>query len=169
MEWLVVWGVAQAVGFAFKPILEDLAQNAARDWAKDLLKGIPNNILARLKKEDINIAAGKAIKEFLQLMQQELEDADLEEAEVKQYLQPLKQFIDNQAVKEILGSPFQADCQVLDYQMLATTWRKLNLLTLTEKFNWEQVSKRYLKKVKDIIRESNSNTINGGIISCHNT
>ncbi|MBH8564734.1 HEAT repeat domain-containing protein [Nostoc sp. CENA67] len=154
MEWLVVWGVAQAVGFAFKPILEDLAKDAAKDWAKDLLKGIPNNILAALKKEDIDIAAGKAIKEFLQLMQQELEDADLEEAEVKQYIKPLKQFIGNKSVKEILGSPFQADCQVLDYQSLTTIWRELNLPILNNQFNWEQVGKRYLKKVKAIIRES---------------
>ena len=32
-DWLALWGVTQAVGFVFKPILEDLAKDAAKDWA----------------------------------------------------------------------------------------------------------------------------------------
>lgn len=42
LDWLVVWGVTQAAGFVFKPILEDLAKDATKDWAKDLLKGCLN-------------------------------------------------------------------------------------------------------------------------------
>ncbi|MEH1889536.1 MAG: hypothetical protein V7K92_08750 [Nostoc sp.] len=72
LDWLAIWGVTQAAGFIFKPILEDLAKDAAKDWAKDLLKGIPGKIFQKLKKEDIEIATGKALKEFLQLMQQQL-------------------------------------------------------------------------------------------------
>ncbi|BAZ48133.1 hypothetical protein NIES4103_07380 [Nostoc sp. NIES-4103] len=154
VDWLVVWGVTQAVGFAFKPIFEDLAKDAAKDWAKDLLKGIPKNILQRLKKEDIEIAAGKALKEFLQLMQQELEDADLEETELKQYIKPLRIFIDNKSLTEILGRPFQADCQSLNSKVLANAWYEMNLVILPNGFDWERLTKRYLKKVKAIIRES---------------
>ncbi|MFN6571704.1 HEAT repeat domain-containing protein [Dendronalium sp. ChiSLP03b] len=154
VDWLAVWGVTQAVGFAFKPIFEDLAKDAAKDWAKDLLKGIPKNILQQLKKEDIEIAAGKALKEFLQLMQQELEDADLEEAELQQYTKPLNNFINNKSLTEILGHPFQPDCQCLDSKVLANTWYEMNLLMLPNEFEWERLTKRYLKKVKAIIRES---------------
>jgi len=32
IDWLLIWGVTNAVSFIFKPILEDLA----KDWAKDL-------------------------------------------------------------------------------------------------------------------------------------
>ncbi len=154
IDWLAVWGVTQAVGFIFKPIFEDLAKDIAKDWAKDLVKSIPKHFLQQLKKEDIEIAAGKALKEFLQLMQQELEDADLEEAELQKYTQPLKQFIHNQALTEILGRPFQPDCQCLDSQVLAKTWYDMNLPVLPDTFEWERLSKRYLKKVKAIIRES---------------
>ncbi|WP_371819360.1 hypothetical protein [Tolypothrix sp. PCC 7910] len=101
VDWLVIWGVTQAVGFAFKPILEDLAKDAAKDWAKDLLKGIPKQLLEKIKREDIEIAAGKALKEFFQLMQQELEDADLETDQIKQYTKPLKKFINHKSVKQI--------------------------------------------------------------------
>ncbi|MBH8556171.1 NACHT domain-containing NTPase, partial [Nostocaceae cyanobacterium CENA357] len=154
IDWLAIWGVTQAVGFVFKTIFEDLAKDAAKDWAKDLLKCIPKNILQQLKKEDIEIAAGKALKEFLQLMQQELEDADLEEVELKQYIQPLKIFIYHKSLTEILGYPFQPDCQLIDSQVLANTWYQINLPILPQEFDWERLTKRYLKKVKAIIRES---------------
>ena len=34
MEWLAIWGVAQAAGFVFRSILEDLAKDVAKDAAK---------------------------------------------------------------------------------------------------------------------------------------
>lgn len=154
LDLLAVWGVTQAVGFAFKSIFEDLAKDAAKDWAKDLLKAVPNNILQKLQKEDIETAAGKALKEFLQLMQQELEDADLEEADLQRYNQPLTTFIHNKSLQHLLGLPFQPDCQVIDYQSLVTAWYAENLLPLPQAFDWERLAKRYLKKVKAIIRES---------------
>jgi predicted NACHT family NTPase len=152
-DLLVAWGVAQAVGFIFKPILEDLAKDAAKDFAKDFLKDSLKHVLLP-DKEPLNIAIGKAIKEFLQLVQQQLEVADLSEAEQKQYTEPLKQFLKNKSVKEVLGSAFKDDCQGLDTKKLAKIWNELNLLPLPDEFNWKQVNKPYLNKVKAIIRES---------------
>ena len=154
LDWLAVWGVSSAVGLVFKPILEDLAKDATKDWAKDLLKDSFKNVLRLPSKEPVDIAAGKALKEFLQLVQDELEDADLPEAELKQYIKPLKQFIKDKSVKEILGSAFKDDCQVLDAATLAKTWTQLNLRSLPDGFEWERVAKRYVKKVKAIVRES---------------
>ncbi|MBD2440624.1 HEAT repeat domain-containing protein [Nostoc sp. FACHB-110] len=154
VDWLAVWGITQAVGFAFKPIFEDLAKDVAKDWAKDLLKSIPKNILQQLTKEDIEVAAGKALKEFLQLMQQELEDANIEESLLEQYTQPLNKFIHDKSLVEILSNTFQPDCQSLDTQVLSPIWYQLNLPNLPQEFDWERLTKRYLKKVKAIIRES---------------
>ncbi|MBD2502734.1 HEAT repeat domain-containing protein [Anabaena azotica FACHB-119] len=154
LDWLAVWGVTQAVGFAFKSIFEDLAKDAVKDWAKDLLKSVPNNILQKLQKEDVEIAAGTALKEFLQLMQQELEDADLEEAELQKYTRPLSIFIHNKTLQNILSLPFKPDCQVINAQSLAKVWYENNLPPLPQDFDWERLAKRYLKKVKAIIRES---------------
>jgi len=154
VDWLAVWGITQAVGFAFKPIFEELAKDVAKDWAKDILKSIPKNILQQLTKEDIEIVAGKALKEFLQLMQQELEDADIEELELEKYTQPFNQFIHNKSITDILSITFQPDCQSLEAQVLSDTWYVMNLPNLPEEFDWERLAKRYLKKVKAIIRES---------------
>jgi predicted NACHT family NTPase len=152
IDWLVVWGVTQAVGFTFKPILEDLAKDATKDFTKDLFKDCLKNVLKLPSKEPLDVAAGKALKEFLQLMQQELEDAELDEQHIRQYINPLKQFIKNKFVAEILGSAFND--RIFDTKTLAQTWQELNLLSLPDEFNWEQVAKRYQKKARSIIRES---------------
>ncbi|YAG13176.1 hypothetical protein NSTC745_02494 [Nostoc sp. DSM 114161] len=153
MDLLAIWGVTQAAGLIFKPILEDLARDAAKDWAKDLLKGIPGNILEKLKKEDIEIAAGKALKEFLQLVQEDLKGGELSEDEIKKYTQPLKQFVNHQEVKEILGNPFKDINRVIDTNRLQEIWDKINTSNpLPDDFNWKRVAKKYLQKVKEIIR-----------------
>jgi predicted NACHT family NTPase len=154
VDLLIAWGVTQAVGFAFKPILEDLAKDATKDWAKDLFKDSLKNVLRLPDKEPLDIAAGKALKEFLQLVQDELEEADLSEEQLKAYTKPLKEFIKDKPVKQILGSAFKDDCQVLDTKTLTKVWYQLNLLALPDEFDWERIGKRYLKKVRAIIRES---------------
>ena len=95
MDWLVLWGVTQAVGFVFKPILEDLAKDAAKDYVKDFFKSCLSNVLRFPKQEPIQIATGKAITEFLKLIQQELEDADLDNLTILQYGSSLEKFIKN--------------------------------------------------------------------------
>ncbi|MEH2159684.1 MAG: HEAT repeat domain-containing protein, partial [Nostoc sp.] len=153
LDWLAIWGVTQAAGLIFKPILEDLAKDATKDWAKDLLKGIPGNILEKLKKEDIEIAAGKALKEFLQLVQEDLKGGELSEDEIKKYTQPIKQFLKNQEVKEILGNAFKDHNPAIDTNRLQEIWDKINVSNpLPDDFNWKRVGKKYQQKVKDIIQ-----------------
>ncbi|BDI16772.1 hypothetical protein ANSO36C_25740 [Nostoc cf. commune SO-36] len=153
LDWLAIWGVTQAAGLIFKPILEDLAKDAAKDWAKDLLKGIPGNILEKLKKEDIEIAAGKALKEFLQLVQEDLKGGELSEDEIKKYTQPIKQFLKVQEVKEILGNAFKDNNPAIDTNKLQEMWDKVNVSNpLPDDFNWKRVAKKYLQKVKEIIQ-----------------
>ncbi|NEO58267.1 MAG: NACHT domain-containing protein [Okeania sp. SIO3B5] len=153
VEWLAIWGVTQAVGFVFKPILEDLAKDAAKDYAKDFFKSSIGNVFKGLNRVPLQKATGKAIKEFLELVQQELEDADLDEAQLKQYIKPLKLFIKNPDVAEILGSAFQNEIKVLDTKILATIGKEI-YPSLPNNFNWGRVGKLYLKKAKAIRIES---------------
>ncbi len=153
-DWLAFWGVTQAVGFVFKPILEDYAKDYAKDYTKDFFKTSLDNVIQGLTNQaPLQKATGKAIKEFLQLVQQELEDADFDESQLKQYTQPLKIFIKNQTVAATLGSAFQDDIKILDTKTLATIWNQINP-PLPDNFNWETLAKRYLKKAKAIRMES---------------
>ena len=154
MEWMVIWGATQAAGFVFKPILEDLAKESAKDYAKDFFKDCLKKVIKLPEKDEQKEAYGKALTQFLQFFQQELDDADYQEIQIKQYLEPLKRFIEKPEVAAILGSAFEVDCVSLDTAFLAKTWQDLNLPFLPDEFSWERVSKRYLKKVKAIIQES---------------
>ncbi len=154
LDWLVIWGATQAVGFVFKPILEELAIDATKDWVKDLFKDNISKVVRLPSKEPLDKAAGQALKEFLQLVQEELEIVDVEEEELKEYIKPLKQFFQDKSVRETLGEAFQPGCLGINTQALVTIWNQLDLLTLPDEFNWERVSKLYLKKVKAIVRES---------------
>ncbi|WP_448268163.1 NACHT domain-containing protein [Nostoc sp. DSM 114159] len=155
LDWLVMWGVTQAAGLIFKPILEDLAKDAAKDWAKDLLKGIPGKIVQKLKKEDIAIAAGKALKEFLQLTQQQLKvRCKLAETEIKEYTKDIKKFISDKSVAETLGKAFDINCESLDAKTLEDSWNRLQLKPLPSKFNWESITEQYLTQVQEILLDS---------------
>ncbi|MDZ8082353.1 MAG: HEAT repeat domain-containing protein [Nostoc sp. DcaGUA01] len=155
LDWLVIWGVTQAAGLIFKPILEDLAKDAAKDWAKDLLKGIPGKIFQKLKKEDIEIAAGKALKEFLQLMQQQLKvRCKLAETEIKEYTTDIQKFISDKSVAETLGKAFDINCESLDAKTLEDSWNRLQLKSLPSKFNWQSITEQYLTQVQEILLDS---------------
>ncbi|MEH1787442.1 MAG: HEAT repeat domain-containing protein [Nostoc sp.] len=155
LNWLAMWGVTQAAGLIFKPILEDLAKDAAKDWAKDLLKGIPGKIFQKLKKEDMEIAAGKALKEFLQLMQQQLKvRCKLAETEIKEYTTDIQKFISDKSVTEIIGQAFDINCESLDAKTLEDNWNRLQLKPLPSKFNWQSITEQYLTQVQELLLDS---------------
>ncbi len=158
IEWLVVWGVTQAVGFTFKPILEELAKDATKDWVKDIFKGCLSNVIKLPQQEPLEIAAGKALKEFLELFQQELQFAEIDDHEIRQYINPLKKYLKLKLVQEILGSAFNLDIRNIDYSQLNRAWQDYQypyqLPTLPDEFDWNRLGKQYLKKVKAIIQDN---------------
>jgi predicted NACHT family NTPase len=156
IEWFTTWVATKAFGFLAKTIIsEDFVKDVIKDCAKDFLKNVLKNaVTAPFKREPLEKAVVMALTEFLQLMQQDLEDGDLSEAEIKRYQQPLKQFLKHQEVKEILGNAFKDDSQAIDTKRLAAIWYELNASSpLPDDFNWKRVGKKYVQKVKEIIRE----------------
>ena len=154
LDWLAIWGVSQAIGILVYPILQDMAKEGAKDFAKDFFKDSLKHVLLR-ENDPRQVAAGKAIKEFLQLVQQQLKfRCKLLDAEIKQYVQEVKKFIRNPSVKEILGKGFDADCESLDARTLEDTWNRLQLKPMPPNFNWGGISEQYLMKVQEILCES---------------
>lgn len=155
MEWLVGWVATNAFGLLVKTILnEEFAKDLAKDYAKDFFKDRFNNVAAIFQKEPIQKAIAKALKEFLQLVEDELRFRRLSEEDIKKLAKPLKTFIYNKSVKEILGNAFDADCDDLDYQKLENTWKSLGLPDMPAKFNWQFVTDNYLRKCQQILSES---------------
>ncbi len=95
-----------------------------------------------------------AVTEFLQLMQQDLDDSELAEDEIKKYEQPLNKFLKHPESRGILGTAFKDDCQAIDTKKLEAIWYQLNAsYPLPDDFNWKRIAKKYPQKVKDIIIE----------------
>jgi predicted NACHT family NTPase len=152
VEWFTTWIATKAVGFLVKTIIsEDFLKDLLKDCAKDFFKSILNNaITAPFKQEPLQKVEVMALAEFVQLMQQDLEDGELSEDDIKKYTQPIKQFIKNQEVKEILGNAFKHDCQAIDTKKLQEIWYQLNS---SNDFKWKPIGTKYLQKVKEIILE----------------
>ncbi len=151
---ILVWGVPQSAGFLFKSVLEALAKVTVEDYVKVFFKNSLKKIVSLPEKDVQTEAYGKALTQFLQFFQQELDDADYQEAQIIQFIDPLQRFIKKPEVAAILGSAFEVDCASLDTHFLAKTWQELSLPFLPDEFSWERASKRYLRKVKAIIQES---------------
>ncbi|MDZ8224426.1 NACHT domain-containing protein [Nostoc sp. ChiVER01] len=166
LEFLIAWGVANVAGFIFKPILEkiaNLAIDALEDYVKDFFSVCIKDKVDLAKEISLKNAFGKALKEFLGLVQQELEDNEIEGDEIKSYQASLDNFVLNAEVLKQLGKPFQkslgvttseVDHQSIDAGILIQAWNNLNLKTLPADFNWQQLIKRYVKKIDYILQDS---------------
>ena len=150
IDWLIIWGVTQRVGFVFKPILEDLAKDAVKDCIKDFFKTSLSNVIRDLRnKNPLKEAIGKAITEFLELVQQELEDEDLDENELKKYILPFEKFLKKESVRQTLGSAFDSNTKLVNINILADVAKEI-VPTLPPNFDWSRVVKIYGKKVHSI-------------------
>lgn len=153
MDWLVLWGVAQGAGVLVYPILENLAKEGAKDFVKDFFKDSLKKVLLK-EKDPRQVATGKAIKEFVQQMQQQLKfRCKLSDAETKLYIQEVNKFIREKSVKEILGKAFDITCETLEAEKLKDTWNYLQLKSLPHNFNWEGVTEQYLMKCQEILSD----------------
>jgi len=154
IEQLVTWKSTQEVDFFTKEVIRELAKRVPEDYAKDFFRWLLFYLDGSLiNTKVLEKATVEAIKDFLQLVKQELEDIELDESELEQYIDPLEQFIKNKLVLAILGSAFDNNVKILDAKKLATTWNNINP-PLPDDFDWELVAKQYGRRVKKIIRES---------------
>ncbi|MBE9185726.1 HEAT repeat domain-containing protein [Microcoleus sp. LEGE 07076] len=153
IDWLVVWGVTQGVGILVQPILQDLAVDGAKDLVKDFFKDSLKNVLFG-EKDPRQVAGGKALKKFLELVQQQLKISGLSPEQIKLYIKDVKKFISNKSVKEILGKAFENDRESLDAELLEQTWTQLDLAALPAKFKWQTIANQYLAEVQEILVDS---------------
>src|SRR4028119_992546 len=118
---------AGILGLLVQPILTELAKAALDDYVKDFFKDCIKDVEELAKKPFAQNAVLGALKSFIILFEQELERSGLDKKQIRQYLQPLKQFVKQPPVPQVLGSPFQSNCLVLNTAILAQSWPTLTL------------------------------------------
>lgn len=87
LESVAVWLVTNVGGFLTKQILtSDFVQDLFKDYAKDFFKDRFNSVPQLFQKEPIQKAVAKVVKEFLQLVEQELKFRRVNDEGMKQYI-----------------------------------------------------------------------------------
>ena len=167
---IATWGLTSTAKFLYQSVLTELKKDTTKDWVKDVLQDwfkdvakdklsegsgfVWENVTKFLTREPLDIAAETAIKEFIVLIDNQLDKLGLTEDKRKRYQKPLNRFLKEQPVRQILGSPFQEDCKHLDIEYLKETWDDLGLRDLPDEFNWDELAIEYIKIVRKIFHES---------------
>jgi hypothetical protein len=151
---ILIWEGAKAAGIVFWPILKSLAEDSAKDYGKDFFKDCLKKVVHLPEKDVQKEAYLTALEAFLQIFQKELENANYQEGQIKQYREPIQKFIEQPKIAAILGNAFEVNCKSLDTSFLAKTWQEMNLPFLPEDFDWDLLGKLYVRSVKQIITKS---------------
>lgn len=159
LEWLVTIGVTELGKAIFEQVLK-LGQAAAEDYVKDFFKDCLKAGLVVAKPEVTKKAVAEALKAFLLLVTDELEDQNLSKAEIRDHYDPaLVQFVKDECVKPILGQAFEKNCSTIEVAVLMDVWQKSTFRgnpfpVMPSGFDWQRVGNEYPKKVRRIVRET---------------
>ena len=132
-----------------KPVLEGYVQ----DFFKDCLSGGVSRLNATALKAPMAEAVGYFIKRFIK----ELQINDVPETSIQHhYKVAIKKFVQDKAVRPILGKAFEKDCKQIDYGQLEQIWAQQyqgsGWQFPSEEFDWRGLSKEYVYEVKGIVK-----------------
>ena len=102
MEWLAVRGIAEATSFVFKPILENLARDVAKEGAKDYVKGCFGSVFSLLRKEPLQRTRGKVLRQLLVLISDELLDSALTGQDLQEWIVTVGDFTRSDGVQQAI-------------------------------------------------------------------
>ncbi|MEQ9482985.1 MAG: HEAT repeat domain-containing protein [Coleofasciculus sp. F4-SAH-05] len=154
MELWTALGVSILNDLLLKDILLKLGKEALEDYVKDFFKDCIKTGVQSAQPDILKKALGEALQQFLKLIEYELLFY-VTEAEVRDNYQiVIERFIKDDDVKPLLGKAFEKDCRAIDDNQLRTIWVQRYSPDMPTGFNWEEITKPYLKEVKSIVRNS---------------
>ncbi|ASC70803.1 putative NTPase NACHT family protein [Halomicronema hongdechloris C2206] len=132
-----------------KPVLEGYVQ----DFFKDCLSSGVSRLNATALKTPMAEAVGYFIKRFIK----ELQINDVPETSIQHhYKAVIKKFVQDKAVRPILGKAFEKDCKQIDYGQLEQIWAQQYQVSgwqfPLEEFDWRGICKEYVYEVKGIVK-----------------
>jgi hypothetical protein len=153
LDILAAIGLKETGQYVAKDVLLPLLQGSLEDYAKDFFKSCIADAAGLAQQEPVQKALGKALKAFVELVEEELEFQGCTRAEIRDFYEiPLREFMQDADVKATLGRAFEPDCRAIDAEVLALRWEALELRPLPEEFDWPQIGKQYVRAVKGIFR-----------------
>ncbi|ESA32474.1 signal transduction protein with nacht domain protein [Leptolyngbya sp. Heron Island J] len=153
LEFLTLAGLSAGAKWLVKEVLGPLTKAAAEDFYKDFLRQCVSEGVTQSAPGALKRAVSTSTKEFLVLFQSELENCGLPGALTRhEFAASLKHLLNDSAVRQFLGRAFNTDVKELDGHFLAKKWTSVGADKLPEDFDWVQLTKNYVRRVKGLIR-----------------
>ena len=155
-EW---WAAATGVELG-KLVLEqvlNLGKSALEDYVKDFFKDCIQSGVALANAETLKKPMAESIGCLIKRFIKELQFNDVPETSIEHHFKAtLKRFVQDKAVRPILGKAFEPDCKQIDYVQLQKIWTQQYQVEgwqfPSEEFDWRGVAKEYVIEVKGIIK-----------------
>jgi len=158
LEWLAAATGVELGKLVLEQVL-NLGKAALEDYVKDFFKDCVKSGVAQANAETLKKPMAEAIGCFIKRFIKELQFNDVLETSIEHhYKASIKRFVQDKAVRPILGKAFEKDCKQIDYDQLQEIWTQQYQVEgwqfPAEEFDWRGVAKEYVVEVKDIIKSN---------------
>lgn len=156
LEWLAATTGIELGKLVLEQVL-NLSKPALEGYVQDFFKDCLSSGVSRLNATTLKPPMAEAIGYFIKRFVKELQINDIPETSIQHHYQAvIKKFVQDQAVRPILGKAFDKNCKHIDYEQLEQIWTQQyqgsGWQFPSEEFDWRGVCKEYVYEVKGIVK-----------------
>jgi len=156
LEWLAAATGVELGKLVLEQVL-DLSKPVLEGYVQDFFKDCLSSGVSRLNATALKTPMAEAVGYFIKRFIKELQINDVPETSIQHhYKAVIKKFMQDKAVRPILGKAFEKDCKQIDYGQLEQIWTQQYQVSgwqfPSEDFDWRGVCKEYVYEVKGIIK-----------------
>jgi len=156
LEWLAVTTGVELGKLVLEQVL-DLGKPVLEGYVQDFFKDCLSSGVVRLNATTLKTPMAEAIGYFIKRFIKELQLNDVPATSIQHhYKAAIKKFVQDKAVRPILGKAFEKDCKQIDYVQLEQIWTPQFQVSgwqfPSEEFDWRGVCKEYVYEVKGIVK-----------------
>ncbi|NJO41317.1 MAG: NACHT domain-containing protein [Cyanobacteria bacterium RU_5_0] len=156
LEWLAATTGIELGKLVLEQVL-DLGKPVLEGYVQDFFKDCLSSGVSRLNATTLRTPMAEAIGYFIKRFIKELQINDVPETSIQHhYKAVIKKFVQDKAVRPILGKAFEKDCKQIDYAQLEQIWTQQYQVSgwqfPSEEFDWRGVGKEYVYQVKGIVK-----------------
>jgi GTPase SAR1 family protein len=156
LEWLAVTTGVELGKLVLEQVL-DLGKPVLEGYVQDFFKDCLSSGVARLNAATLKTPMAEAVGYFIKCFIKELQINDVPETSIQHhYKAAIKKFVQDKAVRPILGKAFEKDCKQIDYGQLEQIWAQQYQVSgwqfPSEEFDWRGICKEYAYEVKGIVK-----------------
>ena len=131
--------------------MSPFAKDVVKDAAKSYVGKCFGSVFSPIHRGALTKATGWAVKELLELLENELLDVDMGTEDLIELRTVVAHFLDQKPVQETIGSLFLEPGYHLDPAVLARAWNDTaDAPQLPDDFSWQRIAKRFSHKVTAI-------------------